>query len=64
MNSMIKKDLGETPTPPDMSAVKQANESASGGISIGSFSITPMAAAKTEESLKEGLLKENKDSGL
>jgi len=64
MNSIVNKDLGESPTLPDMSAVKQNNESAGGTISIGKFSITPMAADKAGKSLKEGLSEEDKDSGL
>lgn len=64
MNSIVNKDLGEALTPPDMSGVKQEKEGTGGTISIGNFSISPMATSRTEESLKEGLLKESKDSGL
>jgi len=64
MNSIVNKNLGETPTPPDMSNVKQGNGSIEETMSIGSFSIAPMIVPEKGKTLKDGLLEESKDSGL
>ncbi|MFW0739633.1 hypothetical protein [Flavobacterium sp.] len=59
------KDLGETPSAPDMSNFKNPlGQQPEGNIIIGNFTISPLMQSQKSESLAEVLKKESTDSSI
>lgn len=58
------KDLGETPSAPDMNNFKNPllAQLTDGNIIIGNFNITPLSIYEKKESLNEAIRKESQDS--